>query len=317
MAKLTRLAVGMVVAWLAAEAAAQTALKATDTVNVRSGPSTGYSIIGQVPGGHVYVGITKSGSWWKIYYNGGTGWTHGAYYTTLSGTTGVKVTVDTLNVRSGPSTGYSIKGQVYKNQIHSWTQYAGLNGWYKIYWGGGVGYVYGGYVTKVSLSGGSSSPPPPSSSPSNLAMTHYYQVTNYFCGPATGQMVIQYVAGKWINQWTLASYMGTSPSLGTGAYALKNGINAYSGAGYWVAYWFSGDKARTNIQKYRPVPINFQCKYVAYWGYSWAMHHSPIKGYTSGGFYVHDSWMGPNKWASNTEIWNAVNYHYGLYIVRY
>src|SRR5437660_3552103 len=87
----------------AALAHAQTALQASDTVNVRSGPGTSYGILGQVPSGNVYVGFEQSGSWWKIYYNGGTGWTYGSYYTSLSGTTGVKVTIDVLNVRSGPS----------------------------------------------------------------------------------------------------------------------------------------------------------------------------------------------------------------------
>jgi hypothetical protein len=35
--------------------------------------------------------------------------------------------------------------------MYFWTQYEGLNGWYKIYWKGGSYYVHGGYVTKVPL----------------------------------------------------------------------------------------------------------------------------------------------------------------------
>ncbi len=299
-----------------AVADAQTAIKATGTVNVRTGPSTGYGIIGQVPAGQTYVASQRSGDWWKIWFNGGMGWTHASYYTTLSGVTGVKVTTDVLNVRSGPSTGYSILGKVYMGQIHFWTSYESTAPWYKIYWGGRTGYVHGDYVTRVSLSGGSS-PPPPSGTPTNLAMTHQYQVTNYFCGPATSQMVVQYLTGRWVSQWTIASYSGTSPSYGTSAANVKNAINYYGGTSYWTAYWFSRDKAVANIQAYRPVPINIQCRYIGYWGYSYAMHHSPIKGYTSGGFYIHDSWTGPNEWASSTEVWNAVNYHYGLYSVRY
>lgn len=310
--------IGVLAALLATAAAAeaQTALKATDTVNVRSGPGTGYSILGQVPGGHCYVGFEKSGDWWKIYWDGGTGWSHGSYYTSLSGTTGVKVTTDVLNVRSGPGTGYSIKGQIYMGQIYFWTQYEGLNGWYKIYWKGGIGYCYGSYVTKVALSGGSSTPPPTTTTPTNLSMTHYYQVNNYYCGPTTAQMVVLYVNGNWVSQYTIAAYCGTSPTYGTSNGGVKQAINYYAGAAYFEAS-YDGQRLRNNIGKYRPCNVNMQCKYLAYWGYSYAMHHSPVKGYTSGGFYIHDSWMGPNKWASSTELYNAVVYHYNLTAVRY
>lgn len=297
---------------------AQTALRATGTVNVRSGPGTGYAVVGQVPTGHTYVGIARSGEWWKIYFNGSLGWTHGAYYTTLSGTTGVKVTTDTLNVRSGPGTGHSILGQVYMGQIYFWTQYEGLNGWYKICWRGGYGFVSGTYVTRVALQGGSSAPPPPPPSTlSNLSMTFHRQVTNYFCGPATAQMVIQHVSGSLVSQYTIASYARTSPNTGTSLYNVAASIRHYSGHAYAVLNGFNRDRAVSNIQRNRPVPINIQCRYLAYWGYRSAMHHSPIKGYTSGGFYIHDSWKGANQWAASTEVRNAVNYHYGLWSARY
>jgi hypothetical protein len=49
-------------------------------VNVRSGPSTSYSIIGTAPKGATYPVITKTGSWYKILYKGRTGY---IYYTYL------------------------------------------------------------------------------------------------------------------------------------------------------------------------------------------------------------------------------------------
>lgn len=295
---------------------AQTALRATGTVNVRSGPGTGYGILGQVPAGHTYVGISKSGDWWRIYFNGSLGWTHGSYYTTVAGTTGVKVSTDTLNVRSGPGTGYSILGQIYLGQIHFWTQNEGLNGWYKIFWGGREAFVSGSYVTRVALQGGGSAPPPPSGL-ANLPMTYYRQVTNYFCGPATAQMVVKYVSGSLVSQYTIASYAGTSPNSGTSAYNVAKAIRTYSGDNYVVLNGFNRDRAVLNIQRNRPVPINIQCRYLAYWGYRSAMHHSPIKGFTSGGFYIHDSWTGADEWAASTEVRNAVNYHYGLWSARH
>jgi uncharacterized protein YraI len=299
---------------------AQTALQATGTVNVRSGPGTGYGILGQASAGQTYVGFQQSGDWWRIYWNGGTGWTHRSYYSTPSGTTGVKVTTDTLNVRSGPGTGYGVLGQVYMGQIHFWTQYEGLNGWYKIWWAGRAAYVSGAYVTRVALNGGPApapTPTPPPSTLSNLPMTYQRQVTNYFCGPATSQMAIQYLTGRLISQYTIASYSGTSPNTGTSAYNVSRAIGYYSGQAYTTLKGFTRDRAVSNIQRNKPVPINFQCRYLGFWNYRSAMHHSPIKGYTSGGFYIHDSWIGPDRWASSTEVWNAVNYHYGLFSVRY
>jgi len=295
-------------------ASADDAIQSTTTVNVRSGPGTGYGIIGQVPTGHVYVAFASSGAWRKIYYDGGTGWTHGDYYATLSGTTGVRVTTDVLNVRSGPGTGYGIIGQVYMNQVYFWTQYAGLDGWYKIYFDGGIGYSYGGYLTQVALGGGSAPPPP--SGTTDLPMTHYYQQTSYTCGPTTAQMVVKYVSGTLVAQSTIAAYCGTTPSAGTSNYMVKQAINYYGGAAYVTAS-YNGQRIRDNISANRPSNCNMKCSYLAYWGYAYALHHSPAKGFTSGGFYIHDSWKGPQKWASSTELYNAVVYHYNLTAVRY
>lgn len=123
----------------------------TSTLNVRSGPGTGYSIIGTVSQGQVYVRIAQQNGWSQIYFAGNTGWCYTGYLTQLTGVTAVQVTTSTLNVRTGPGTGYSIAGQIYQDQMYFWTQYEGLNGWYKIWWKGGAYYVYGGYATTVPL----------------------------------------------------------------------------------------------------------------------------------------------------------------------
>jgi uncharacterized protein YraI len=123
----------------------------TSTLNVRSGPGTGYSILGTIAQGQVYIRIAEQNGWSKIYYAGNVGWCYSGYLQKLTGVTAVKVTTGALNVRTGPGTGYTVAGQVYQDQLYFWTQYEGLNGWYKIWWKGGAYYVYGGYVTKVPL----------------------------------------------------------------------------------------------------------------------------------------------------------------------
>ena len=136
-------------------ASAQTALRANDNLNVRTGPSTGYSAFGQMPSGSTYCALEKSGGFWKIQYDNRTGWVNGSYCTTIAGETGVKVTTNSLNVRSGPSTGYSILGTVNTGQVYWWATSSG--GFYKINWNGRTGWISGMYVTRVNLSGGSSS----------------------------------------------------------------------------------------------------------------------------------------------------------------
>lgn len=123
----------------------------TATLNVRSGPGTGYSILGTVSRDQVYVRIAESGAWSKIYYRGNTGWCHSGYLARLSGVTAIKVNTSSLNVRTGPGSTYPIAGQTYQGQMYFWTHYEGLNGWYKFYWGGGVYYCYGAYVVRLSL----------------------------------------------------------------------------------------------------------------------------------------------------------------------
>jgi uncharacterized protein YraI len=118
-------------------------------LNVRTGPGTGYSIIGTIPYGHRYVAIASSGGWHQIYYKNNTGWCYGGYLSTVTGVTGVQVTVSALNVRSGPSTGYSILGTVASPQVYVRT--ASSNGWYQYYWGGTTGWSSGSYMTTVGF----------------------------------------------------------------------------------------------------------------------------------------------------------------------
>lgn len=123
----------------------------TTTLNVRSGPGSTYPIIGQVSQGQSYIRTEEQNGWSKIYYDGNTGWCYSGYLTKQTGVTAIKVTTSSLNVRTGPGTSHLIAGKIYMDQMYFWTQYEGLNGWYKFYWKGGSYYCYGQYVVRVSL----------------------------------------------------------------------------------------------------------------------------------------------------------------------
>ena len=313
--------VGLLLA--ASVASAQTALRANDNLNVRTGPGVGYSAFGLMPSGSTYCALEKSGGFWKIQYDNRTGWVNGSYCSTISGQTGVKVIDGPLNVRSGPSTGYSILGSVNVGQVFWWITSSG--GFYKINWNGRTGWISGSYVTRVALSGGSTSttttnPPTTTTTTtgsSNLNVAHYYQVNNYFCGPATSQIIIQYVSGRYYSQYTVNNVVGANSSVGSSAYQVSSGIRAYSGQTYTTISGFSVSRSQSNIRQNKPVHFNFKTRYLAYTGYRDFMHHSVLKGYTSTGFYIHDTAWGPNKWGSYTEVSNAVRYHHDLYSVRY
>ncbi|MGG0555681.1 SH3 domain-containing protein [Priestia aryabhattai] len=118
-------------------------------LNVRSGAGTIYGIIGSVVKGQTLSVMSKSGSWYKINYNGRTGYVS-SDYVQASGTatppaesTTYTVTASTLNVRSGAGTNYAAIGSVTKGQTLSVMSKSGS--WYKINYNGRTGYVSSDY----------------------------------------------------------------------------------------------------------------------------------------------------------------------------
>jgi len=143
-----------------AYAAATVTYKVTASkLNVRSGAGTTYGIIGSVVKGQTLSVMSKSGSWYKINYNGRTGYVS-SDYVQASGTatpsaesTTYTVTASTLNVRSGAGTNYAAIGSVTKGQTLSVMSKSGS--WYKINYNGRTGYVSSDYVQ----SSGTTTPP--------------------------------------------------------------------------------------------------------------------------------------------------------------
>ncbi|MBI3272205.1 MAG: N-acetylmuramoyl-L-alanine amidase [Planctomycetes bacterium] len=118
-------------------------------LNVRSGPSTANSILGGVYSGQLYVSMTQSGVWHKVWFAGNTGWCHGSYLAHVSGVTARKVTAAGLNVRTGPGMGNSIVGLAHAGEMYL------TNGnvwpWVKIFWGGTERWFHAGYTTAQGL----------------------------------------------------------------------------------------------------------------------------------------------------------------------
>jgi uncharacterized protein YraI len=136
----------------AAPAVAQESVEVTaSTLNVRSGPGIGYSDIGNAYGGQSYVAIATSGSWRQIWYSGTTAWVSAAYVASSSAPVGT-VTAGTLNVRSGPGTGYDIVGTV--PQGSKWAIVGSSGAWRKICYKGAYRWVHGNYLNGTSSGSG-------------------------------------------------------------------------------------------------------------------------------------------------------------------
>ena len=133
-------------------------------LNVRSGPSTAYSIIGAYSLNQTVDIISQeSNGWYKILHNGAIGYVSNDYVINVKavGTTSSpnkpqedltvkftgRVNTSNLNVRSGAGTNYSVLGSLSMNQTVE--IYSETGEWYKIKYGTGVGYVFKTYIINV------------------------------------------------------------------------------------------------------------------------------------------------------------------------
>ena len=128
---------------------------ASSNLNVRSSP-TG-PVVAKIKKGSYITLLAKANGWWQVEYEKGkTGYCHGDYITIVEGSpVTVNIQSGTLNVRTGPGTGYSKAASLTKGEavLLLTTE----NGWSRIlYHGTKTGYVsaqyLSGYHPAVSLS---------------------------------------------------------------------------------------------------------------------------------------------------------------------
>lgn len=227
-----------------AVASAETKMYATDAVNVRSGPSTGYYIVGRLEKndmvmatGRVYDG------WYEIQWGSyGYAYVAGNYlsyskyepdycYPNNRGVT-LKVCPDcgdtyysttALNVRRGPSTKYSIVGSLNRGQ--KCTVIGKSGNWYKLLTADGSDAYASAKYLKLYSSGSGSTPSVPSYPNGNYGT--YYATTglNVRQGPSTKYRVVYTLdrgeavtftgqtSGKWISVKTRTGVQGYCSSL--------------------------------------------------------------------------------------------------------
>lgn len=124
----------------------ETAVIQISALNVRTGPSTGYSTVGAANSNERYVFTGKtSGTWKEIWFDGNARWIYASssYVSNQNAECG-GVTASALNVRSGPSTGYRIVGVIPKGSHWSVTGVSGS--WRRIWFASEARWVHGSYL---------------------------------------------------------------------------------------------------------------------------------------------------------------------------
>ena len=119
-------------------------------LNVRSYASSTGAVLTSLNKGSYITLISKSGSWWKVEYGPGRyGYCHSDYISVLSGSPmSVSTQTGSLNVRSGPGTGYGKVGSISRGMTV--LVLSSSNGWSHILYNG----TQTGYVSAQYLSGG-------------------------------------------------------------------------------------------------------------------------------------------------------------------
>ncbi|MDO4286596.1 MAG: SH3 domain-containing protein [Eubacteriales bacterium] len=166
---------------------------ANTSVNVRSGAGNSYAVVTCVSKGQAVTVNGTSGNWSKVTANGKTGYIYSKYLsnggssssttttstapaTTSTSSTTVYSTLS-LNVRSGPGTGYGIVTTMSKGQ--SATKIGVSGSWYQVKVNGKTGYVSSKYVTTSKPSTSSSSTTNNTSSTGNQTYMGNFKLTFY------------------------------------------------------------------------------------------------------------------------------------------
>lgn len=114
-------------------------------LNVRTGPSTGSSIVGSIQNGEKYVKTSDSGDWAEIWFDSQKRWISAAAYTNSITADCGKVTAGTLNIRSGAGTGYSIGGTAPQDSLWVLTG-SSTSEWDQIYYESELRWAYSAYL---------------------------------------------------------------------------------------------------------------------------------------------------------------------------
>lgn len=263
-------------------------------LRLRSEPNATSKIIDTAPKNDCVVVISQEGEWYKVNYNLQEGYMHQDYVSVLTRENAElgygKVTGTTVNMRSGPSTSYSVVSVASKGDK---AYIIGLNnGWYKVIYGSKICYIRSDYMELTEIPyenqdsanspkfyklGKSTGVTPSAAALNGTTASSGSSSSNSTTGSATGAQIVA-EAKKYLG--TPYVYGGASPS----------GFDC-SGFVYYVLKQFGYSPYRTPADQYKMgtyvAKSNLQPGDIVFFAGTYASGISHVGIYVGNGQFIH------------------------------
>ena len=193
-----------------------------ENLNLRDKASTSGRILTTIPKGKTVTILSEKdeNGWYKVSYDGKTGYVSRSYLTTSNSTPAVSKTgtaTENLNLRDQPGTSGKILTTIPKGKTVMILSEKDENGWYKVSYGGKTGYVSGSYLT-TSPSGSTTITTKTGTATENLNLRNQASLSGKILTTIPKGKTVTILSEKDENGWYKVSYDGKT------GYAISNYI---------------------------------------------------------------------------------------------